>query len=90
MKRCSKCVLPETTPNISFDKEDICNYCHSYEKFRYEGETKLLELLNSQKRAGSKYDCILGISGGRDSSYALLKLVRDYRMKVLAGIKNSN
>jgi hypothetical protein len=84
MKRCSKCVLPDTTPNISFDRTNICNYCHSYETFKYLGEEELLKILNSQKRVGSKYDFVMGISGGRDSSYALLKLVKDYKMKVLA------
>ena len=84
MKRCSKCVLPETTPNISFDEDGVCNYCHSYKNFKYEGEEKLLELLYSQKRKNSKYDFVMGLSGGRDSSYALLKVVKDYGMKVLA------
>ncbi len=84
MNRCSKCVLPGSTPNIVFDKDGVCNYCNSYKKFEYTGETKLRELLDSQKRTGSKYDCVMGLSGGRDSSYALLKLVKDYNMKVLA------
>lgn len=84
MRRCSKCVLPESTPNIVFDKEGICNYCHTYHKFRYKGESELLKLLDSQRRTDSKYDCIATISGGRDGCYTLLKLVKDYRMKVLA------
>ena len=84
MKRCSKCVLPETTPNIVFGQDGVCNYCRSYQKLKYRGEGELLRLLDSYRRAGSKYDCIVTISGGRDSTYTLLKLVRDYGMKVLA------
>ena len=84
MKRCSKCVLLECTPNIDFDKEGVCNYCRTYQKLRYKGESELLNLLNSHRRTDSKYDCIVTISGGRDSTYTLLKLVKDYRMKVLA------
>ena len=84
MKRCIKCVLPECTPNIVFDKEGVCNYCHAHHKLRYEGESEVLKLLDSHRRTGSKYDCIVTISGGRDSTYTLLKLVKDYRMKVLA------
>jgi len=84
MNRCSKCILPETTPNISFNNKNVCNYCRSYKKFRYEGENKLIELLESQKRPRSKYDFVMGLSGGRDSSYALLKVVKDFGMKVLA------
>lgn len=83
MNRCSKCVLPESTPNIFFDKEGVCNYCHAYQKLKYKGEGELLKLLDSYRRADSKYDCIVTISGGRDSTYTLLKLVKDYNMKVL-------
>jgi len=76
--------LPEDTPNIIFDEDGICNYCHTYQKFSYKGESELLRTLEAFRRPDSKYDCVVGISGGRDSSYLLLKLVRDYGMKVLA------
>jgi len=84
MKRCRKCVLSEYTPNIVFDEEGVCNYCHSYSKLTYKGESELIKLLDSYRRTDSKYDCIVSVSGGRDSTYILLKLVKDYRMKVLA------
>lgn len=84
MNRCSKCVLPETTPNITFDENGVCNFCHSHKKVQYIGETKLKELMFSYKKDTNKYDCVVGVSGGRDSSYTLLKLVKDYGMKVLA------
>jgi hypothetical protein len=84
MKRCHKCVLPECTPNIVFDKNGICDYCHSHQSFTYRGESELLRILYSQQRTDSKYDIIVPVSGGRDSSYTLLKLVKDYHMKVLA------
>ncbi|MEN6554387.1 MAG: hypothetical protein ABFC34_16060 [Methanobacterium sp.] len=83
MKRCSICVLPETTPNITFDDEGVCNYCHSYRKFHYKGEDQLLELLEAQKKKDNKYDCMVNISGGRDSAFTLLKLVKDYNMNPL-------
>jgi len=82
--RCSKCVLPENTPNIVFDENGVCNYCHTYQKFEYKGESALLKTLDSFRRPDSRYDCAVGLSGGRDSSYILLKLVRDYGMRVLA------
>lgn len=84
LKRCSRCILPETTPNITFDKEGVCNFCRSHVKVRYEGESKLKELLFSYRKDTNRYDCVVGISGGRDSSYTLLKLVKDYDLKVLA------
>ena len=52
VKRCSCCVLPETTPNIIFDKDNVCNFCHSHEKIQYEGESKLRELLYSYRKDG--------------------------------------
>lgn len=82
--RCSRCVLPEDTPNIIFDSKGVCNYCHSYQKVRYKKESELLNILDSLKRTGGKYDCMVGLSGGRDSTYILLKLVKDHDMKVLA------
>jgi hypothetical protein len=84
MLRCSRCVLPESTPGIRFDKEGVCNYCRSYKKLDYRGEKQLLKLLDSYRRGNSKYDFIVTTSGGRDSTYTLLKLVKDYGMKVLA------
>jgi hypothetical protein len=84
MFRCSKCVLPESTPGILFDRQGVCNYCRSYRKLKYAGEDKLIELLESYHRPHSRYDAIVTISGGRDSTYTLLKLVKDYGMRVLA------
>jgi len=82
--RCSKCVLPDNTPNIVFDQDGVCSYCHTYQKYQYKGEAGFLKALDSFRRPDSKYDCLVGLSGGRDSSYLLLKLVKDYGMKVLA------
>lgn len=83
-KRCRRCILPETTPNIEFDKDGICNYCKTYKKFEYQGERKLLEILSAHRDSKKRYECIVNISGGRDSAYALLKIAKDYQMKVLA------
>lgn len=82
--RCTKCVLPDHTPHIVFDQEGVCNYCHTYQKFNYKGESELLKILDTFRKTDGEYDCLVGLSGGRDSSYLLLKLVKDYGMKVLA------
>lgn len=82
--RCSKCVLPETMPDIRFDDKGVCNYCRTYKNIKYKGENALLVTLEKARKSTGKYNCIVNISGGRDSSYAILKMAKDYQMKVLA------
>lgn len=84
MIRCSKCTLSEATPAIEFDEEGVCNYCKSHKKIEYQGEDGFKAILDKHRDKNQKYDCIAAVSGGRDSSYILLKLVKDYKMKVLA------
>jgi len=84
LKRCTKCVLPETFPGIRFDEEGVCNYCRGYEKVEVYGEAALKELLSRFHGKGMNYDCIVPISGGRDSAYVLHQMVRKYRIRVLA------
>jgi hypothetical protein len=83
---CTRCLLTEDTPGIAFDELGVCNYCATYEtKLAVLGEDKLIALLDAYKAKNKdrKYDCMIGVSGGRDSTYTLFKLVRDYRMRVL-------
>ena len=82
--RCTRCVLPGTFPGISFDTEGVCNYCRDYRKVKVEGEAALVELLSKYKGKGRKYDCIVPISGGRDSAYTLHQMVKKYGMRALA------
>ncbi len=86
VKRCQKCVLPEITPAITFDQKGICNYCYNYKelKFKIKGEKELIRQINQHRNENNKYDCMVTLSGGRDSSYTLLKLVKDYGLGVLA------
>ncbi|UCG92031.1 MAG: ATPase [candidate division WOR-3 bacterium] len=84
LKHCSRCILPETAPNIAFDEKGVCNYCRSYQNFEYRGENALARILNRHRNPQKKYECIVNISGGRDSAYALLKVKKDYNMKLLA------
>jgi len=77
---CSRCIYDETIPKITFDEEGICNYCHMIEGLQKdfqtgtpEGEKRLEEIFDEIRKAGKgrKYDCIVGVSGGTDSSYML-------------------
>jgi hypothetical protein len=71
LRRCSKCILPETFPFIHFDAQGICNYCHGYKPKSEENRLpKLTDQLEPYRKAG-KQDCIVPFSGGRDSTFAL-------------------
>lgn len=88
---CNKCVLDSNIPNISFDKEGVCNFCNEYKKQEvyptkeyYEfREKEFIRLMKTRSRK-NKYDCICLYSGGKDSTYMLFNLVTKYKLKVLA------
>lgn len=88
MKRCTRCVLPESYPGIEWDDAGVCNYCLTYRKMRYRGKEELDKLLGSFRNKDGKYDCVVGISGGRDSSYVLYYLVKICNLRVLAYTAN--
>ena len=71
LKRCSKCILPETMPFINFDTNGVCNYCHNHQKIKLRSESDIKQLILNSKNNDSKFDCIVPLSGGRDSSFAL-------------------
>lgn len=84
LKRCSRCVLPETMPFIEFDKDGICNYCHNYQKIDYRGKDGLEKILSKYRRKDDRPDCIMAFSGGRDSSYALHLMKKELGMNPVA------
>lgn len=82
IKRCTKCILPETMPFIRFDKEGVCNYCHNYKKRnKPKPKEELFKLVEPYRRAGNELDCIVPFSGGRDSCYGLHLIVKELEMK---------
>lgn len=70
IKRCTKCLLPETFPFIEYDDEGVCNYCHNYEKIEYRPKEELKELFN-EKQTSPDSKFLLTFSGGRDSCYGM-------------------
>jgi N-acetyl sugar amidotransferase len=77
-KICSKCIIDTSDPDIIFDEQGVCNHCHSYlEKIDSrvysvdERDEKLNALVSKIKSKGKnkEYDCIIGVSGGVDSTY---------------------
>lgn len=82
-RRCTKCILPETMPFISYDAEGVCNYCRNY-KLRNIPKPKeeLFDLVEPYRRKVGN-DCIVPFSGGRDSCYGLHLVVNELKMKPL-------
>ena len=72
LKRCSKCILPETFPYIHFDEEGICNYCKNYKaQEKNKSSDKLFDLVEPFRKKRGQFDVLLPFSGGRDSTYVL-------------------
>jgi N-acetyl sugar amidotransferase len=76
---CSNCIMDTTDPNIIIDDEGICDYCKNYERIILpnwntdeKGNLELLRIADIIKKngVGKDFDCIIGLSGGLDSSYA--------------------
>lgn len=79
--------MDDTDPNIIFDESGVCNYCKEYfEKAKriLRSKEELTPLLNKikEQHRGKKYDCVLGISGGADSSYVAY-LAKQFGLRVL-------
>ncbi|MBG9587068.1 hypothetical protein LIS77_14120 [Cytobacillus firmus] len=83
---CENCVLPETFPDISFNSKGICNYCDEFAGIPDWNETNLEEFINTvkTKSLGSKYDCLVLYSGGKDSSFSLKLMKEKYNLRILA------
>ena len=71
LKRCSRCLLPETFPFILFDEVGVCNYCHNYPSRKLRGVEELKNYIEPHRKTNGDPDCLVAVSGGRDSSYGL-------------------
>ncbi|MGR3856333.1 MULTISPECIES: hypothetical protein [Chryseobacterium] len=82
IKRCTKCILPETMPFIKFDEAGVCNYCKNYKpRNNPKPKEELFKLVEPYRRKGKELDCIVPFSGGRDSCYGLHLIVKELEMK---------
>lgn len=87
LKKCNHCGLPETYETIEFDEKGICNICRQKE-FRDENidwdkrKAQLNELI-IQYKGKYDYDCLIPFSGGKDSTYTLYYLIKEYKLKPL-------
>jgi len=82
LKRCTKCVLPETFPFISYDSKGVCNICNNYKKKNQPNKSEsLIELVKSHRKTNDEAECLVPFSGGRDSSYTLHYIVNELKLK---------
>lgn len=88
---CTRCVMDTTDPEISFDEMGVCNHCQTFDEVTSkrwfpseEGGEKLKGVFAKikQEGEGQEYDCIIGLSGGVDSSYLAL-VMKDYGLRPL-------
>ena len=79
MKICTKCVMPATKPDLHFDEDGVCDACQSQKSKNIEidwkkREEEFLELVKKYK-THPDYDCAIGVSGGKDSTFQVLKVL---------------
>lgn len=80
IKYCKRCIMPETKPDLFIDEGGVCNACRSFEKRQTidwgARKKELLKILDRYRsRDGSNYDCIVPVSGGKDSHYQTIRLL---------------
>lgn len=81
IKRCTKCVLPETMPYIKFDSEGVCNYCNNYKPRNIpKPREEIFNLVEPYRRVTGN-ECIVPFSGGRDSCYGLHLIVKELKLR---------
>lgn len=84
LKRCTKCILPETYPFVEFDAQGVCRYCRTWKRISVKGEQALLDAVAPYRRNDGSPDVIVAFSGGRDSSYGLHYVKKNLGMNPVA------
>ena len=77
---CVNCVMPGTKPDLVLDDAGVCNACRAYERRNATDwdarRDELLALLERYRRHGSNWDCIVPVSGGKDSTYQVIRMLQ--------------
>ena len=86
--RCKRCILPRSSPGLTFDESGVCSMCQAYERrwsnLDYKkSEEYVTNIFEAARSKNNKYDCVIGLSGGKDSSYALYLCIQKYKLKPL-------
>lgn len=78
MKYCTRCILPSTKPDLTFNSEGLCNACQNYDDRKsIDWTARKGELVNilDKYRSTDKYDCLIPVSGGKDSHFQVIKML---------------
>ena len=89
---CNRCLSNQTIQSINLDSNNICQFCKIHDEMNNEyplnenSEKKLFEITKKIKKKGSnsKYDCVVGVSGGRDSTFLLYYIKKILKLRPLA------
>lgn len=84
IRRCTRCILPETFPGITFDADGVCDVCKNYVPMKILGREALDKAVAPFRRKDGGADCLVAFSGGRDSSYGLHYLKKELGLNPIA------
>ena len=82
LKYCTRCLYPDSKPDLAFDEHGVCSACLAYEKRQaVDWSRRRAEFLNViseyRNKVGSNYDCIVPVSGGKDSTYQVVRVLEN-------------
>ncbi len=87
MKYCQKCILPDTRPHLVIDEKGTCNACNAFstkKNIDWAGrEASFRAVVNTAKKRSKGYDCVIPVSGGKDSTWQAIKCL-EYGLNPLA------
>jgi len=88
IKRCTRCIIPTSLPSVKVDKDGVCNYCRSYESLygspddiKEDKKSQFEKMISDVKKLNRDYDCLVTLSGGKDSTYSLYLASKVYGLK---------
>ncbi len=80
LQYCKRCVMPSTKPDLHFDDEGVCSACRAYENRKsvdYDARaSELRAILDRYRGKGKSWDCIVPVSGGKDSTYQVVRMLQ--------------
>jgi len=97
--RCLRCIMPADYPEVHLDADGLCNFCRAFDAYwkswmasveqQARSEAELRAILDAAKRKKRPYDMLIGLSGGKDSSYMLYLCREKYGLNVLTYTNDS-